>query len=605
MEQPRVCRPDTIGRSSKVLHWQEQASEVLRGLDQQRQGGHFCDVALVAEGRRVSAHRVLLSSCSPYFRAMFSLSMREQQQAEIQLVGVSSLGLQAVVDFFYSGQLLLDGGNIDLVLQAAHLLQVWPAVELCCQYLEQELSEENLLYLQQLALFYSLERLDRFIDRFILSRFASLSFSPTFLRDLPAQKLGLYLSSGQVQHASEQALLHSALQWLSCSPERLPHARSLLAQIRLPLVPPAELLGRVLPALRTVLPQEGAAESVLAEAVHYHGNPSQQPLLQSLRTAVRGGEERLLLVGGEVSERGEELSADVCCLDEEAGRWLPETQVPCHRSHLCVAVLGGFVFTVGGSLSVDHGGDSATNLVYRYDPRHGEWTKCCPMNQRRADFFLGALSDGLMAVGGRNKSGALSSVERYSPASDSWSYVSGLPRSTYSHAGTVHQGLLYVSGGHDVQIGEYRKDFLSYEPSARSWLERPAMLEARGWHCMASHGQRIYVFGGSDDDTATTDRFDLLHAESFDTGGSQWTRLAPLLLPNSEAGQAVWGGKIFVLGGYSWETMTFSSATQVFDPEQGSWSRGPDLPKPVAGACACVCALRPAAPAGQEQTEPQ
>lgn len=42
----------------------------------------------------------------------------------MELVGLSYIGLNAVVDFLYSGELLLDGGNIVYVLEAAHLLQV-------------------------------------------------------------------------------------------------------------------------------------------------------------------------------------------------------------------------------------------------------------------------------------------------------------------------------------------------------------------------------------------------------------------------------------------------------------------------------------------------
>lgn len=43
---------------------------------------------------------------------------------QVELVGMSFVGLKAVVDFLYSGELPLDGGNIDYVLEAAHLLQV-------------------------------------------------------------------------------------------------------------------------------------------------------------------------------------------------------------------------------------------------------------------------------------------------------------------------------------------------------------------------------------------------------------------------------------------------------------------------------------------------
>lgn len=77
----------------------------------------------------------------------------------------------------------------------------------------------------------------------------------------------------------------------------------------------------------------------------------------------------------QVSERGEELSANVCRLDGETGSWEVETELPAQRSHHCLAVLGGFIFAAGGSSSRDNGGDAACNLLYRYDPRHNQWTR--------------------------------------------------------------------------------------------------------------------------------------------------------------------------------------------------------------------------------------
>lgn len=43
---------------------------------------------------------------------------------QVKLGGVSYIGLNTVVNFLYSGELPLDGGNIDYVLEAAHFLQV-------------------------------------------------------------------------------------------------------------------------------------------------------------------------------------------------------------------------------------------------------------------------------------------------------------------------------------------------------------------------------------------------------------------------------------------------------------------------------------------------
>lgn len=168
-----------------------------------------------------------------------------------------------------------------------------------------------------------------------------------------------------------------------------------------------------------------------------------------------------------------------------------------------------------------------------------------------------------------------------------------LCRFTYGHAGTIHKGVVYISGGHDYQIGPYRRDMLSYDPKIwDTWTERQAMVLARGWHCMASLEDKIYVIGGSDDHEDSMERFDVLGVEAFDPQTDQWTKIAPILYPNSEAGVAVLDGKIYVLGGYTWEAMDFSEGTQVYVPDKGQWVLGPNLPKHIAGASACVCLVR-------------
>lgn len=54
--------------------------------------------------------------------------------------------------------------------------------------------------------------------------------------------------------------------------------------------------------MQALLPGEASCEALVEEALTYHSRPSAQPLLQTQRTALREGVERLLLIGGEVRE---------------------------------------------------------------------------------------------------------------------------------------------------------------------------------------------------------------------------------------------------------------------------------------------------------------
>ncbi|CAN9498679.1 unnamed protein product [Ophioblennius macclurei] len=595
--------------SPEVFRWGDRAVEVLQAFSQLRQQGRFCDVELVVGGRRMAAHRALLAGSCPYFDAMFTSGMKEEQQLEVEMGGVSFEGLKAVVDFLYSGELQLDGGNISGVLEAAHLLQVLHAVDFCSQYLEQQVNEDTYLCLQELARFYNLERLDNFIDDFVLTRFATLSLTPDFLQCTPLNKITSYLCSGQVQHDSEEALLTAALRWLAQTPERTAHAGQLLSNIRFPLIPEADLVSRALPAVRTQLPDVACSyQELVEEALEYHRRSSAQPVLQSKRTEMRGGVERLLLAGGEVFERAHWLNFFMTRLEAPPGVWEVETHMPVERSHHSLAVLGGFVFIAGGCTSRFDWRNKTCNLLHRYDPRHLVWTECAPMERKRSEFFLGVVGDRLIAVAGRDDFGPLSTAEVYKPAEDTWDLVSGLPnKCVYGHGGTVHDGIVYISGGQNSMEGVYRADFLRYDPSrdADGWAELQPMGVARSWHCMASVGHLIFAIGGSTNSEDLSDHRDTLQVESYDVRHGQWTRVAPLLQPKCEASAVVWHGKVHVLGGYSWESEEFFNSVQVYDPEARRWSAGPDLLHCIAGTTACVCTVKRAdAPERRRVEEP-
>jgi len=60
---------------------------------------------LVAEERRIPAHRVVICSASDYFAAMFTSDVREATQSEVRLEGVDFSSLQLAVLYMYSGNL--------------------------------------------------------------------------------------------------------------------------------------------------------------------------------------------------------------------------------------------------------------------------------------------------------------------------------------------------------------------------------------------------------------------------------------------------------------------------------------------------------------------
>jgi len=76
----------------------------------------------------------VLITCLPtltFVSAMFTSEMKETYAKKIELHGVTSTGLEKVLEFVYSGEIVLSLDNIQDILAAASHLQVMAIMDFC------------------------------------------------------------------------------------------------------------------------------------------------------------------------------------------------------------------------------------------------------------------------------------------------------------------------------------------------------------------------------------------------------------------------------------------------------------------------------------------
>ena len=74
-------------------------------MNELRKQNTLCDVTLVAEGTEFPVHKLVVASCSPYFKAMFNGAMSESNSDRVNLEGVQSDALRQLVEYIYTGEI--------------------------------------------------------------------------------------------------------------------------------------------------------------------------------------------------------------------------------------------------------------------------------------------------------------------------------------------------------------------------------------------------------------------------------------------------------------------------------------------------------------------
>ncbi|XP_051528782.1 kelch domain-containing protein 7A [Myxocyprinus asiaticus] len=161
-------------------------------------------------------------------------------------------------------------------------------------------------------------------------------------------------------------------------------------------------------------------------------------------------------------------SSEMYYYDDYKDSWHLQSHIPQEvlSKGCAMCTMDNYLFIAVGFTGPDREA-TPSKKVYCYNPVTSIWSEISPMNEARPHCKLVALQGHLYAIGGECRS----TVERYDPRSNRWSFVAPLPNETFAvaHRATACNGELFVAGG------TLRYTLLRYNPKTNTWRESMIM----------------------------------------------------------------------------------------------------------------------------------
>jgi hypothetical protein len=227
-------------KSAKKTFSKNAHDSVIRPLLKQRDTGELCDIEIRLNGRTFFAHKAILALGSPYFLSMFTCDMRERKTTEVDLTEALSLEnadvFAKVLDFMYTGSILLTTDNVVEIIAASDFLLMDDLKEYCKQFLLDlgNLDLTNCLRVRFLAEDHNMPQVLDSAQRIIEARFHDYLIHQDEILELPADYLLRLLKIPTiVQHTSYLELTKVVNRWVDHEPRnRNSHYSSLIECVK-------------------------------------------------------------------------------------------------------------------------------------------------------------------------------------------------------------------------------------------------------------------------------------------------------------------------------------------------------------------------------------
>uniref|UniRef100_UPI0037E97F1D kelch-like protein 29 n=1 Tax=Semicossyphus pulcher TaxID=241346 RepID=UPI0037E97F1D len=561
----------TVGMGKYEFSDPGHPKEMLKELNQQRRAKEFTDLKIIVEGKEFEVHQNVVASCSLYFKDLVKRSLGETRSGKVLELNMSNISadvLELLLEFVYTGSLVIDSANAKTLLEAANKFQFNTFCKVCVSFLEKQLTAANCLGVLAMAEAMSCTELHNMAKAFALQNFPEVAGQEEIL-SVSKEDLVSYLSNDSLNTKAEELVYETVIKWVKQEPDsRVQNLSELLAVVRLPFIHPSYLLNVV--DNEELIKSSEACRDLVNEAKRYHMLPHARQEMQTPRTRPRlsaGVAEVIVLVGGRqtIGMNQRSLTA-VTCFNPQNSKWYPLASLPFYdREFFSVISAGDNIYLSGGTETGVMVAD-----VWCYMSLLDNWSLVSWMTVARCRHNSLVYDGKLYTIGGLGVSGNLDHVERYDTITNQWETVSPLPKPVHSAAATVCGGKVYVFGGVN-EAGRSAGVLQSYVPQSNTWsfIESP-MIDNKYAPAVSLNGF-IFILGGA-----------YARATTIYDPDKGNIKAGPNMNHSRQFCSAViLDGKIYATGGIVSSEGPALSNMETFDPCTNTWTLLQSLPCPL------------------------
>lgn len=334
----------------------------LLNLQEFKQTEKFCDVILatrIESHENIKAHKLVLASSSPYFKALLAGSFRETNLCEsITIDNINHLTLETIINYIYTSEVIITELNVQHLLPAAILLQIEDVVNACCIYLSQNMDSNNCIGIEGFAREYGCTNLAKFAQRYMKNHFYEVVNSEEFLH-LNEQQLCKLLQNDELTVRCESFVFKAVVDWVKFEPEkRRKYLDHLITCVRVHLLPPKFLKEQMknceIFQLKDIDKSRQHLQSVYDRLICH---------LPCDKTGPRSSTCAMYVVGG---YQRQSLNI-VECFRKSTNTWERCADMKVPRSGICCVTLALYIYVIGGRNNNIHGNIDCPD-VECYDP---------------------------------------------------------------------------------------------------------------------------------------------------------------------------------------------------------------------------------------------
>ncbi|XP_072756331.1 kelch-like protein 10 [Anoplolepis gracilipes] len=565
-----MCLPSNYALVEFPVVWSE-----LRANQQ------LCDGVIRCPGDQVfPVHRAILSAVSPYFKALFTNSLKggKTETSEVVISSVPGEIFTLILDYAYTGTCSINADTVEQLLPVADQFEVLGIVQLCCQFLLEELRPENCLGIFKFARHYFCRDLEKQGRKYIRHHFKQILQESAEFKDLHYDELEAILRDDELNVKNEEIVFEAVKTWVETSVEkRRVYLPRLLKCIRYGLMSHKYFINNII-NWKLVEEDEACQQILLPVNAYLTEQDAKQNSgeidLKNPLARPRIPYEILFAIGG--WSAGSPTSF-VETYDTRADRWFVSVNTDVTpRTYHGLCTLNNLIYMIGGFDGNEH-----FSTVRCFDPVTKEWRERACMYHARCYVSVCTHGGKIYALGGYNGRTRMSSGERYEPQRNQWEMIPSMHRQRSDASAAALHDKIYIVGGFNGQ--EVLDSAEVFDVETNQWTNIHSMISPRSGVSLIAFRDSLYALGGFSGVArlSSGERYTPNHSD-------QWHEISEMFSPRSNFATVILDDMIFVIGGYNGSSTI--AYVECYDAYYNEWYDASPMNLSRSALSACVIA---------------